>query len=387
MHLDAATLTVTAVINLAAISVALPLVMGHGVTRAARFAQAGLAALALGLGAMAVAGPQARFWPSVLAMVGVSTSLYLQHRALGNWLGRRPMARLMPALAVAVPLGYALGFDHAQFRAGWANFLLALMMLGVARATLVARRPSARHWRILMLACFLVLAVFTAGRGVMGVFFAESYPNFHSSHPVNIVALVVTNVAAVLNTVAILVAWRDETEDQLRELATHDGLTGVLNRRAWTERAEALFANAKRYRMPLTVFILDMDHFKRINDTHGHDAGDRALQLFARLLRDTRRTGDLVGRMGGEEFCVLLPNTQRSAARGFDLRLRTQLGPMVQAELGFPLDFSAGVAMLRDADATLAGLLARADSALYQAKREGRGHMVFSVGGVGDTVI
>jgi diguanylate cyclase len=133
--------------------------------------------------------------------------------------------------------------------------------------------------------------------------------------------------------------------------------------------------------------MLDLDHFKNINDTHGHEMGDRALQLFARLLGETRRTGDLIGRLGGEEFCVLLPNGQRNTASGFDERLRTRLQELATHQLGFALSYSAGVAALTDGDATLAGLMARADAALYSAKHGGRDKMLMGASGAGDTVI
>jgi len=195
------------------------------------------------------------------------------------------------------------------------------------------------------------------------------------------------NVAVLLVTVMVLVAWREEAESKLRRQAMTDGLTGLLNRRGWTERAEGVFANAVRYQLPMTLIMLDLDHFKRINDRHGHEVGDRALRLFARMLRVTRRTGDLVGRLGGEEFCIVLSNTHKSAATGFDQRLRARLLDASKKELGFELDYSAGVAVLKDGDGTLAGLLARADLALYQAKHNGRGRMELSAGGVGHTVI
>jgi diguanylate cyclase (GGDEF)-like protein len=94
-----------------------------------------------------------------------------------------------------------------------------------------------------------------------------------------------------------------------------------------------------------------------------------------------------VGRLGGEEFCIVLANTHKSACYGFDQRLRSVLSQRAEQELGFPLDFSAGVAVLKDGDGTLTGLLARADAALYEAKRQGRGRLLQSEGGMGQTVI
>jgi diguanylate cyclase (GGDEF)-like protein len=170
-------------------------------------------------------------------------------------------------------------------------------------------------------------------------------------------------------------------------MANTDSLTGLPNRRGFMERAEALFANAQRYRQPLAVLMLDLDHFKQINDSYGHDRGDDALRLFAQMLRETRRTGDLAGRLGGEEFCVVLPSSQRHTASGFDQRLRARLQQRSGEELGFALSYSAGVAAMTDGDATLAGLLARADAALYEAKHGGRGRMLMGNSGAGHTVV
>ncbi len=378
---------VVAVANLLAVSALLPLIMGRQVSASARQGQVSLLLQALGWVALIASG----YWfdpqLSTLAMASIAASLCLMHRALGGWLGPRPGERAMLVLAVLIPLGYAIGFSSYPFRVGWANFLLAAMLLGLARATVYPVRLASRRWRLLLLGCFVTMALFTAARGILGAFLTDLYPTFRSPHPVNVAAALATNVMLMLTTVAVLVAWRDEADSKLRLLANTDGLTGLLNRRGFHDRAEGLFANAQRYRTPLTVVMLDLDHFKKVNDTHGHEAGDEALRLFARLLRETRRTGDLVGRLGGEEFCALLANAHRNAANGFDQRLRARLDPVAPQELGFALGYSAGAAVLKEGDATLAGLMARADTALYQAKRNGRGQLMFSEGGAGDTVI
>ena len=145
---------------------------------------------------------------------------------------------------------------------------------------------------------FMISAAFKLARGMLGAF-TDQYPSFHAPHPVNLAAHVATNVSLVLGTVSLLVAWRTEAEHKLRTLAMTDGLTGVFNRRGFTTQGSSLLAHAARHQWPMTALMLDLDHFKQVNDTHGHEAGDRALQLFARLLGDTCRSGDLVGRLGG----------------------------------------------------------------------------------------
>jgi diguanylate cyclase len=387
VQIDILSLITVAMVNLLGISIVLPLIMGRKLTRAARCAQAALVLLTLGWTALTLSEYVSSFFLSVLSMACLSGCLVALHQALTGWLGRRPGGRAIVVLALLMPLGYALSFGHYPVRVGWANLLLAAMLLLLARATLVSHRDTGRHWRIVLLGCFVVMAILTGARGVLGAFFTELYPTFRTPHGVNIAAALAINIAVVLGTVALLVAWRDEAEDRLRAMANTDSLTGLPNRRDFHSRAEALFANAKRYHTPLTALMLDLDHFKNINDTHGHEKGDRALQLFARLLSETRRTGDLIGRLGGEEFCVLLPNGQRNTASGFDERLRTRLQQQATHQLGFALSYSAGVAALTDGDATLAGLMARADAALYSAKHGGRDKMLMGASGAGDTVI
>ena len=172
---------------------------------------------------------------------------------------------------------------------------------------------------------------------------------------------------------AILLAHRDEAARDLERLATIDGLTGVLNRRAWLKQASADLANSVRYRQPIGVLLLDLDHFKQINDLHGHALGDRALQLFAAGLRAVSRSGDTCCRYGGEEFCVLLNGADRAAIMAYDARLREWLAQHSQPALGFALSYSAGVDMpIHDSD-SIDILLQRADVALYRAKAQGRG--------------
>lgn len=277
----------------------------------------------------------------------------------------------MQALVVAIPLGYTLGFGHYAFRVGWANLLLAALLLTVARATLYPARPASRRWRLLLLACLATMAGFTAARGVLGAF-TDAYPSFRTPHPVNIAAALAANVTLVLGTVALLVAWRDEAEQQLRTLAMTDALTGLLNRRGFEAHGQALCARATRQRLPLAALLLDLDHFKRINDAYGHEAGDRALALFARLAQSIAGPDDTVCRFGGEEFGVLLLRAGQDAVRRFDQRLRKRLQAESAATLGFAIDYSAGAALWRGDEEDLATLMARADAALYAAKEQGR---------------
>lgn len=375
MQLDFLTLMAVMAANLFMISAALPLIMGPGVSTAARHVQASMLLQAMAWAAIIAAGT---WWDQALSTVSVACNALAQwmlYRALREWLGERPLKSLLLVLVVITPLGYTLAFDHYAWRVGWANLLMSAILLIVARATLYPAHYADPRWRRLLMACLVTSAAFTLARGLLGAF-TDQYPSFRTPHPVNLAAAVATNVSLVLGTVAVLVAWRAEAEQKLRALAMTDGLTGVLNRRGFNKQAENMLSHAWRHHLPLTALVLDLDYFKQINDTHGHETGDRALKLFARLLEETCRTGDLVGRLGGEEFGVLLLHNSAPAGIAFDQRLRNRLQAISMAELGFALDYSAGMAVLLPAETRLPDLMARADAALYLAKAQGRGRMV-----------
>ncbi len=377
MTLDAQTLIVVLLMNMATLSVAVPAIMGRQLSRAARCAQASLVLQTAGWGCLALSRDGTPWDPvlSVLSMVGLATGTAMLWESVQGWLGPRRGRRGVWMLAVAMPLGYAVSWSSYPLRVGWSNAGLALQLLLVC-ALLV--RPTPHHgrgWRWLMAISLGALAAVSVWRGAMGAFFTEAYPSFRTPHPAMLTFGLVANLAVPLNAVGLLVAWREEAERALRQLARTDSLTGLLNRRALDDEAGALIALARRHGDPLSLLLLDIDRFKAINDRHGHAAGDRALCLLAGTLQAALRRGDLAGRWGGEEFCVLLPRTAPADAMAFDARLRATLRAQALAELGFPLDFSTGLAHLQAADTTLQPLVQRADAALYAAKDAGRGQL------------
>ncbi|TAL72069.1 MAG: diguanylate cyclase [Rhodanobacter sp.] len=161
-------------------------------------------------------------------------------------------------------------------------------------------------------------------------------------------------------------------KEALQQQARSDGLTELANRRWFFEQAEQVFAHSRRDRQPLSVIALDLDHFKDINDTWGHPAGDRVLQAFARRCLAELRLGDIFARTGGEEFGILLPATGLDAARELAERLR-RLHAHGDAPRGPALvSVSLGVTSMLETDASFDALYSRADRALYRAKGEGR---------------
>jgi diguanylate cyclase (GGDEF)-like protein len=174
---------------------------------------------------------------------------------------------------------------------------------------------------------------------------------------------------------------RKALQQQLELLASTDPLTGVVNRRRFFHTAEAELYRARRYDRPLVLALVDIDHFKRINDTYGHAVGDDTLKTLAHAFANRLRRSDLFARFGGEEFVCLLPET----ALGDGLRLCERLRQMVETiKLQIPgksepfgFTISVGVADLQHEGDSLNQLLARADAALYKAKRDGRNQVAY----------
>ncbi|WP_298194122.1 GGDEF domain-containing protein [Metallibacterium sp.] len=177
-------------------------------------------------------------------------------------------------------------------------------------------------------------------------------------------------VAAVLNGYQVrLIRQHLELEERLRLRADVDELTGVATRARFLEQARSLLVKAIDSGTSLSVLYMDADHFKQLNDNHGHAAGDAALAGMGRILREHLRGHDLVGRIGGEEFAVLLPGLDAEAARATAERLRRAV--TLQRSAGQALSISIGVAVHGE-ETALEPLLARADQALAAAKRGGR---------------
>lgn len=163
---------------------------------------------------------------------------------------------------------------------------------------------------------------------------------------------------------------RKQAEQEIYQLATTDSLTGIANRRAFSAVLAKELERARRYGVPLALVMYDLDHFKHVNDTHGHDVGDEVLQAVTGLVRENIRAHDVLARWGGEEFMLLMPQTDAPAAGRAAEKLRLAIAAHVFDKVG-KLTVSFGVAAFEPRD-DQASLLKRADDALYRAKAQGR---------------
>ncbi len=177
------------------------------------------------------------------------------------------------------------------------------------------------------------------------------------------------------------VTKRKKAEQQLTELATRDELTGLFNRRKIMAILEMEIDRAARYNDPLTLCLVDIDHFKEVNDLHGHNAGDIVLERMADAIGKGVRKTDSVGRYGGEEFCIVLPHTDISQSRLILERMRQTISSMtflLDSGTGISLTISLGQAQYNPAIRETRQLINIADTALYQAKQSGRNRLCTS---------
>lgn len=236
-------------------------------------------------------------------------------------------------------------------------------------------RPAGRpkySYRFVSVAAVLGTIVHAVRCVVYGFGLAHE-TTFLEATPINVAFLGMATLTLPCLSVGMVMLAHDRLTERMERLATIDDLTGVLGRRAFIARAEALFDLAKAAKSQLSIAILDIDNFKGINDKYGHAAGDKALAHVALTMSREIRQSDVLGRIGGEEFALLLPLTGKEDAARLTNRLRAIVAASVShAPAGDVVcTLSAGVDEFGACD-TLASAMARADAALYAAKANGR---------------
>jgi diguanylate cyclase (GGDEF)-like protein len=203
----------------------------------------------------------------------------------------------------------------------------------------------------------------------------SGWPDLDAQYALISIRLGVTLMSLAPIAVGSVVVARNELLERLEHLACHDGLTGLLNRRAFTERSEGRLAAAAQTAQVSTALMMDIDHFKRINDTYGHAAGDTVLKSFATVAQSCLREEDMIGRLGGEEFAALFVNCAPGEAAAVAERIRAAIADtVIPIDDGrtVPMTVSIGMAETKEISTSIEALLSAADKALYAAKTSGR---------------
>ena len=303
----------------------------------------------------------------------VSALLEFHGKTTPRWLlyGPAVIAFLIVVIYVREPRARlaicGLGFGLAQFVTG---------------AGLLYYRVSAeKRTRLLLAGSFFVMAAGLFWLAFTAWFEPEAILPTFGPRPAPGGSLLSFYAVTIASSFAFLLMHKERGDREKHELATTDGLTGVYNRRTFKELAEPILSRARRSRGPVSLLLIDLDHFKRVNDTHGHLSGDEVLAGFAKLTRSCLRKEDLLARYGGEEFVVLLPGTTEPAAIALADRIRTEVADAALCPANDKVRVTVSIGVAGESGehlATLEMLLGRADEALYAAKARGRNCVVTS---------
>ena len=284
------------------------------------------------------------------------------------------MRKLHPTMAVitaaaAGTVAVALAHGASRIQLLWiVAFLTALFAFGAALALL---RPGANNT--------LLQRVIGINDGLFALaiwawlFIEKGSVDPAALSPIHVMAYLTSYLLMIVTGFGFLLICKQKDDLCMQHLATIDGLTGTLNRRAFFERTDGAHQLTVRLRQPMALLMLDLDHFKQLNDRFGHACGDHALRLFGEVARGILRDHDLLGRLGGEEFGLALPGTTLDGACRAAERLRAAIeaAPLSSCAGEYRMSASIGVVMV-EPNETLTAALARADHALYAAKSGGR---------------
>jgi diguanylate cyclase (GGDEF)-like protein len=305
-------------------------------------------------------------------------------RALVATRGRMPDSPWFAAPVVLVAVASVIALftqPGLPMRTG----LLSLLCAGLAASTaVIALRSPGRggsgsgNARIIG-AAFLLCAGVLALRGLLLFMPEDSAAREWVGLPwVQTLMLGGAMLAPAVASLGFVLMGSERLLERLEEVANTDSLTGLLNRDAFNRQANLRLATTPD--RPFALLLVDLDHFKLINDRHGHDVGDQALRLVAEAMRQVLRPGDLLGRHGGEEFTVLLPGTDVAVASTIAERLNHAISALGLLADGKPVTMRAsiGVSTLANGERDLHRMIKRADQAMYAAKRGGRDRVTVS---------
>jgi diguanylate cyclase (GGDEF)-like protein len=320
-------------------------------------------------------------WPSGSAPRNIGDILIVvaiaaQHRGMALYWNRRPPDRAYLALAAfmiaAIAISFALASGHG-LRVAAVCLGAGVTLLATGRLIWVCGRRQMPQFALVIAGGYGVLALALCARAVQALTVPPATKiSIDAPGHLNVpFAILVLFLGGLINLAQVrLILGR--VLQLLKTQAQTDALTGVANRRGLTRHLDEVHSLAKRGDHPYVLMMVDIDHFKAVNDQHGHAEGDRVLTRIAQALREGLRLGDFVARWGGEEFCVVMPRIRLVEARALAERLTMQTAASGQPRV----TISVGIAEARVQLETPEAVIRRADEALYRAKQSGRNRVV-----------
>ena len=293
--------------------------------------------------------------------------LQFQHR-------RMPRTQIWWPVLVAGPALWVLP-DAVKMRITIVSVLCVYQLALLLLITFRCRRETPGRGQYLVMLATLMGITTMSCRTIGTALGNEQILQLTSSTPIQVITFLTSSIALMLTSTGLVLMTKERADARSQSLALHDELTGLPNRRYSLEILSRLHANLHRSLQPFSVLVLDIDHFKQVNDQYGHPTGDRVLQRLAHTLHTHLRATDHAGRLGGEEFLVLLPNTNASGAARLAEKLRHSVEQLQPDSPEMPLRITVSIGVytvLPGNQSDPLEAVALADKALYHAKQNGR---------------
>lgn len=313
------------------------------------------------------------------ALIGAGLSLYIN--GIQAFSGKTPDHRIplaVFALLFAVDVYFMVINKDIRTTVVLDALIFASVYLACARLTFAQDEGLLGNLYWITSSLFLFLALLMIGRAVSAARVDISVLNAFATWPVNAYTFMVGAVSQFFISSLFVLMLSYQLNKNLESMVTVDGLTGILNRRGLEDASQKMQGLCRRIHMGMAGLLIDIDHFKKINDKYGHLVGDDVLRHMTKVVSGVLRTGDVVGRYGGEEFAVFMPNTNESEASILAERIRAAIEntPFVDGKLTIPITVSIGTADSVRAGYDFKGLIAATDATLYAAKKSGRNRVL-----------
>ena len=337
---------------------------------------AGLACNAAGYVLFALRGQVSDLLSIVLANVFFASVFALFTEGVFQFQNRRPRRWLvwLPVVVTALLFGALIPWQAARVVAG--TIIFSAQSAAIMVSLLQRRKTTVGVGQYFMVAGFLMMIIAFAFQGVGTLLRKDEVTSIMTPHFVQTVIFLVATISVVVVSLGLVVMIKDRADELNRNLAMRDELTGLINRRSLLESLAQHLSAAKRHGQPLSLLMVDIDFFKRVNDTYGHLSGDKVLKTMASSIAQRTRAQDVPGRLGGEEFLVILPNSTEQGAWQLAENLRQGVeATAFQAVSGEPIAITVSIglcALSQLPDPQCDDLIAASDQALYRAKAAGR---------------